>query len=239
MTATPTRCYEVAIHEAGHAVIGHVLDIVAPDTVLVHDGHRGHVNRYIDDLLLDDRGLENLIAESLAGIAAMETLGVPDPDRGAARDRRNAGQLAALLDTGRADAIVDHGLARARGLTHQHRSALEHFARALDGNSGRLAGSEVTRALVWARADRTWSRAAAFDVDMRRRDLFERRARPDMSREDLAELWASTADEALRGPSDVPIVVSTTDSYRARMQRQPRPTGWLVRSTSSRARGVS
>lgn len=227
---TAADFHEAAVHEAGHTVIGHALDVARPHTVTAWDGRDAATSRYVDDLNLDDRGLEALIAESFGGVAALEAVGSRDPSRGADGDVRHARELATLLDARRVDALVDRGFAVARNLSRTHRSAIEQFAGALEGNGGRLAGSEVARALEWAFAGHAWTHEADFDHSSRRRDLFEARVRAGMTEADLAALWTASSRDALQAMHPPKrLVVSGTDAYRAALATSIAvrgPSGW-------------
>jgi hypothetical protein len=143
----------IHVHEAAHAVIGHVLGLVEPRSVAAL-GDVGHTSRFLSPYLLErlDRPewlswVESDCIMWLAGAAALRVLGYPAPDRGAEGDYAHARQAAKYLDPSAPDAILARLRGRAVELARTHRDAIDRFAATLAAHDGRLNGPEVTAAL--------------------------------------------------------------------------------------------
>jgi hypothetical protein len=143
----------VHVHEAGHVIVGHVLGLDEPRSVVARsDG--GHTSRFLSPGLLERLDRPSWLAwvESdgvmwLAGAAGLRALGYPDPDRGAEGDRPHAWQAAKHLDPSAPAATLARLNARAVELARTHRAAIDRFAATLAAHDGRLNGAEVTTAL--------------------------------------------------------------------------------------------
>ncbi len=141
------------LHESGHAVIAFVLHLGGPTEVFGSGADGGHTrgvgaaSAYIARMSPRERHgyLEAECIYSLAGQAALEEFGDPDPSNGAGPDREYARQtLAAIGDPSASlDVYYDH----ARQLARTHRRAIERFADAMAAHDDHLAGPDVKAAL--------------------------------------------------------------------------------------------
>ena len=143
----------IHVHEAGHVIVGHVLGLEEPRSVVAADDG-GHTSRFLSPVLLERLDRPSWLAwveadgvMHLAGAAALRALGYSDPDRGAEGDRPKAWQAAKHLDPSAPDATLARLRARAVELARTHRDAIDRFAAALALHDGRLDGPEVTSAL--------------------------------------------------------------------------------------------
>jgi hypothetical protein len=152
----------VRIHEAGHAVAIHAYGQESGAVVRFgrHEGHTHHwtpSDRAMERMTTDEiRALREAdIVISLAGEAALEVFGDPNPSGGAQGDRENALETARLLDaapiaSAATLAIVARLYVRALALAREHRAAIERLAETLALNGDRLAGHQVRAALLAA-----------------------------------------------------------------------------------------
>lgn len=143
----------VYTHESGHAVVGHLLGLEEPPTVVTF-GDSGHVLRYNPvswEVFRMSRAEWREFSSAramaaLAGEAALVATGYPDHHYGAALDWRRARSWADRLGPD-PDAEVQRLFRLTVGIARAKRPAIEAFARELAANYGRLAGREVIRAL--------------------------------------------------------------------------------------------
>ena len=169
------------IHEAGHAVAVHAFGRES-GLVFVLDGDEAHTHYWAptgrEAARRGDAGAEADIIISLAGQAALEVSGDPDPRRGAEGDRAEALDAARRLNgeplaTSETVATVARLYPRALALMREHWTAISRFADTLAANLDRLAGHQVRVALLAAFGD--WP-TPHFDSESEDRVLRRRRA---------------------------------------------------------------
>lgn len=108
----------------------------------------------------------------LAGQAALEVFGDPDPARGAGPDRDHARSAACHLAPTAPDAEMGRLYGHALALARERRDVIERFAATMAANSDRLGGEEVRIALDCALGGRPGPVFRPGFV-IRRRVLFE------------------------------------------------------------------
>ena len=91
--------------------------------------------------------VESTAISDLAGQAALEVFGDPDPGRGADADRKSARRAAECLNPADPDAEMDRLGRCALGLARDNRAAIARFAATLEANGDRLGEGEVRVAL--------------------------------------------------------------------------------------------
>ena len=199
MTLIDPERRATAIHEAGHAIVGDLLGLPTPGTVVARSD-RGLVSQDWDRLPLDDEGLRALGVMDLAGAAAVAAFELPDPERGAEHDIRQATAIARFLDPARADTLLDELAEDAAHLCHQHRDAIGRFAATVD-LAGHLGGEEVRIALDAAREGAPTPRfdaASRLEFMRTRRRLFESMLTGQpYTADQLDELWGEAGWRAL------------------------------------------
>lgn len=196
------------IHEGGHVVIGAVSGLTPAHHVVVRPDGSGATDHYLPPWRQVERMsraqwlgfVESYVIASLAGEAACEIFGFPNPRAGAGEDREIARSAAEPLDFSTAsplEAQMARLYLRSLALARQHADAIERFARTLVANHGRLAGYEVRVALVAALAGHP---TPSFDdrFVIRHRTLFEAAvAGRSLSQPQLAEAWQQAELEAV------------------------------------------
>lgn len=142
------------LHEAGHCIVGRLFGQEASGVVVfsAHDSHAGHYlpsPRDVDRMTRAefDALVEGIAVADLAGAAALEVFGDPDPGRGAGSDREHALQAVRQLAPAAPEAELDRLYGRAVALCREHRAAIARLAETLAANHDRLAGPEVRVAL--------------------------------------------------------------------------------------------
>jgi ATP-dependent Zn protease len=133
---------EIALHEAGHAVIARVVGLIGDRATIVPKGTaRGKA------WWADDSGIKSVLA-CLAGRAATEVILGYASDEGCSRDDAEAMALIRTPDWRREEwycrKVRDDLLAQARKLIRQNRGAVEAVAHYLI-ERGELTGDEIDR----------------------------------------------------------------------------------------------
>lgn len=184
--------WRTAVHESGHVLASWLVDKSPCDRVMCLPG-------------AGSAFVAGSAAAAVAGVVAMEVIGDAEPREGASRDLAYVATMPAWEQR--------MGWHEARTALGQHRAALEHFARALLANTGRLAGPEVTKALRDAlehqrrktMVDRTAGPAgdelvedASFAHMVAQRNIAEALYKAHPKR-DFAELMAKADELAVRG----------------------------------------
>jgi ATP-dependent Zn protease len=119
-TSDGDRRLEVAVHEAGHAVISRLVGLPSGPATIVDDRARSHC--------IDDNDLRSLLT-CLAGRAAVRVILGYDTDRGCEADDRKVARL--LQAHGFTIAKRTSLLGECRQLVRRHRGAVEAVARTL------------------------------------------------------------------------------------------------------------
>jgi hypothetical protein len=175
------------LHEAGHALVGHAVGQESGGVTVLPggDGYTRHwlpTNRQVAGMTRAEwrTFLEGMVVSYLAGEAALDEFGDPQPRRGAEADRARALETARTIDPSASEATRDRLYGRARVLAREHRVAIERFAETLRVALDRLAGEEVQVALDAALGGWPTPRfdpASKVDFMIRRRAVFEEQAR--------------------------------------------------------------
>jgi hypothetical protein len=210
MTPSKLSRRRIRIHEAGHAVIARALgrDV---DCLVVFAGdgatHLEPTWTWVARAMSPaDRRVyvEGDAMIDLAGEAALEVFGDPDPRGGADVDRAGALRSAHSLDPTAPGAAVARLYQRTLALARQHRAVIERFAESLAANGDRLAGDQLRPALD--AAERGWptprfDSASESRILTRKRALFEGAVRDtdnaiqriELMRDAEATAWAGVS----------------------------------------------
>lgn len=148
------------IHEAGHAVIGYVLGLGAPVEVTARAEHGGSTRgqgwgrpalMHLSEPEWRDY-LDREAIHKLAGEAALEVFGDPNPRLGAGPDREGAARaVAAMKDP---SVSVADFRRRAVAMAQEHKAAIARFADEMARRDDKFSGlAEIRAALDAALAD--------------------------------------------------------------------------------------